>query len=237
MKSLPNLVLGVLGKIRAGVGLLRRRSGRLLALFPMLLVLGWVGWIALDRSGVRAGLEGIARDYVAAQQVREHREELMFAAKESGVDPYLLAGIMWVESSGRIDVVSSADALGLFQLKEITYVWRAELMGLPTPTREDMLSDAMLNARIGANNVAWLLDNYGGDVERTLVAYNAGPGRLAQLANEAGSWDRLAESRRGTGSPIFAYAAKVMRYREAFREDGYLDEDVDVSRTLLNTRE
>lgn len=201
----------------------------LLALLPLVLCLGWLGWIALDRTGVKRGIEAAARDFVAYQRVRSYREELLFAARESGVDAYLLAGVLWVESSGRIDAVSSAGALGLFQLKPITFEWRAELMGLPIPTAEEILSDALLSARIGADNIAWLLDTYDGEVERALLAYNAGPGRLSQLEDAAGGWRAFRDARRAAGdSQLFAYADKVLRYAEMFRSDAILDADVDL---------
>ena len=205
---------------------------------PLLGFAGWAAWIGMDRTGVRAGLEDALRDVVAMHRVRGYRDELKFAGAESGVDPYLLAGVLWAESSGRIDAISSAGALGLFQLKPITYEWRAELMGLPIPTREDILSDALLSARIGANNIAWLLDTYDGDVERMLLAYNAGPGRLASFVNEAGSWEAFRAERRAAGdSALFAYADKVQRYAEAFRAKSILDDDAEFLPPILNAPE
>ena len=91
---------------------------------------------------------------------------------------------MHSESSGRVGVVSPRGAMGLFQLSTVTAEWRAELMGLPRPTKEQLLSDALLNARLGADNMAWLLETFDGDELRALCAYNAGTGTLKRLSDE-----------------------------------------------------
>ena len=186
----------------------------------LILALG-VGWTAREvlfapKDGpVRAAV----RDYLALRRVEEHKGLLLAAAEESGVDAYLLAAVMIAESSGRLGAKSHRGALGLFQLMPTTAKWRAELLGLPAPTEEELLSDGLLNARLGADNMAWLLDTYDGDVERALVAYNLGPHRLAQYVRKAGGWESWREERLAAGnSELFGYAHKVMRYRDGFRE-------------------
>ena len=88
-------------------------------------------------------------------RVEAHVEEIRFAAVESDVDPNLLAAIMLAESGGRVHVVSKADALGLYQLMMPTALERARILKLPEPTREQLLSDVMLNTRLGASYVRW----------------------------------------------------------------------------------
>jgi len=188
-----------------------------------MLVLGLV--LAIGGGGAitlfveREQIKAFVRDnYLAHERALAHESALRFAAEESGVDIYLLAALMMRESSGQVDAKSSKDALGLFQLRPITYNWRAEVLGLPPPTEEQLLSDAMLNARLGASFLAWLLDTYDGDVERALVAYNLGTGKLKKYCDEAGGWEAWRAERAAAGdSHLLAYAAKVIEYREEFR--------------------
>jgi soluble lytic murein transglycosylase len=197
----------------------------------LVVLLGAAGWGAynLMEELVVPVLRPKARDYLAFRRAEKHAEVLLAAAAESDVDPCLLAALMVVESSGRVGARSKKDALGLFQLKLKTAVWRAELLGLEPPTEEALLSDPLLNARLGADNLAWLLEIYDGDLERALIAYNAGPGRLAQLAEEAGGYQRWREGRARAGdSQLLGYVAKVLDYRDRFVARGLFAREPDV---------
>src|SRR5262245_52942974 len=120
-----------------------------------------------------------AWSHIGIKKVEAHAGILCAAAAESGLDPCLLAGIMYCESRGNVDAVSPAGALGLFQLMPAAAADSAKKLHLPEPTREDLLSDGLLNARLAAVHLAWLYRNEGPDMERVLVAYNAGRGKLA----------------------------------------------------------
>jgi hypothetical protein len=54
--------------------------------------------------------------FVGVHRVEWHAAELRAAGAESGVDPCLLAAVMYSESKGRVDAVSMRGALGAFQL-------------------------------------------------------------------------------------------------------------------------
>lgn len=160
---------------------------------------------------------------VGVRRVEDHAAIVRAAAAESRVDPCLLAGIMYVESRGRVDAVSSADALGLFQLKVAAAADAARRLGLPPPTRGDLLSDPLLNARLAANHVAWLYRHEGPDLERVLVAYNAGRGTLKKLITESGSFDAWRARRERDGrSETLQYARDVLRFADRFRERGVI---------------
>lgn len=202
--------------IEACAGRLVVRIALLLLLFG---VLGAWGAGVMMNGFSPAPVKAMIRDYLADHRALRYRDELLFASAESGVDPYLLAGIMVRESSGRLGAKSRVGAVGLFQMRPITYEWRAEIMGLPKPTEQDILTDAMLNARLAANNVAWLLDTYDGDVERALVAYNLGTGKLKKYCDAAGGWEEWRAERAAAGdSALLAYAAKILAYTEDFRK-------------------
>lgn len=172
-----------------------------------------------------APVRAAVRDYLSYRRVEHFEDVLRVAALESGVDPCLLAAVMIAESSGRPGVRSSAGALGLFQLTKVSARWRAQELGLPEPSEEDLLGDPLLNARLGADNLAWLLRTYDGDVERALCAYNAGARRLKELGDAAGGWKRWRDERERTGaSSILAYSHRVLHHRDELRERGFFPE-------------
>lgn len=154
-------------------------------------------------------------------RVESHAALLRRVGLEVGLDPNLLAGVMFVESRGKVGALSGANALGLFQLKLETAIERAVLIGLDPPTRSELLEDGELNARIGAHHLLWLLDRYDGDVERALIAYNAGPGRLERWIKEAGSYARWRDAAESSGrSDVLEYVRTVLDERDFFAARG-----------------
>lgn len=183
------------------------------------LVLTGVGELAWRRY--REPVRAAVRDYLALRRVERHRDALLFASRESGVDPCLLAGLMVAESGGRLGARSRVDALGLFQLTMVSARWRAQVLGLPEPDEASLLSDATLNARLGADNLAWLLDTYDGNVARALCAYNTGARRLKQLTDEAGGWEAWWAEREASGaSSLVAYVGRVLAMRDEVHSSG-----------------
>lgn len=165
------------------------------------------------------------------ERVESHAAIIRQAAMEARVDPNLMAGIMLAESSGLVGAVSPVGALGLFQLNLETARERARLLRLPEPSREDLLRDPALNARLAAHYVAWLARRYSGKVEPMLVAYNAGPGRLAGWLKQNGSFEAWKAERQAAGnSDILRYVRKVERYRKEFRSRGIVAPEYDLPR-------
>ncbi len=149
---------------------------------------------------------------------------IRIAAEESGIDPYLLTALLIVESGGRVDVRSRRGALGLFQLTLVSAQWRARELGLLSPTEEELLTDPLLNARLGADNLSWLLETYDGDEVRALCAYNAGTRRLKRMTDAAGGWGAwLAEHERAGDSQLLDYAYRVLGCRDDLRAQGTLE--------------
>jgi soluble lytic murein transglycosylase-like protein len=92
---------------------------------------------------------------------------IALAAERHHVDGLLLAAIVEVESDFSARAVSSQGAMGLMQV--IPDV--AQDYGV-----EGDLLDPHVNLDVGSRYVRGLLKDYDGDLERTLAAYNAGPG-------------------------------------------------------------
>jgi len=197
------------------------RSVLLLAVLGVAGLLAWRSYATLEEP-----IREVARDYLALRRVQRHHDVLRAAGEESGVDPHLLAALMVCESSGRVDAVSKAGALGLFQLSTVTAEWRAENLGLEKPTREQLLSDALLNARLGADNLAWLLRTFDGDELRALCAYNAGARKLKRLTDAEGGWEAWRAKGEESGrSEILAYAERVLRMRDDFLRRGLFEKE------------
>lgn len=203
------------------------RRGVRAALIALILLA--LGVVALNhwKGGVREAVAGMrARSHVP--RVELHAEAIRFAASESRLDPNLLAAVMLSESGGRVDAVSSVGALGLYQLMLPTAIERALKLRLAEPTRGQLLKDAQLNTRLGASYLKWLEQRYDGDLERMLIAYNAGPGRLERWIRDAGGYDAWRAERAAAGdSGVLRYAAKVERFRELFAERAIVAPPVD----------
>lgn len=174
-------------------------------------VLGLALWFSFERV-VRPTMSS-----AGYRRVEGYRELIVAAAAEAGIDPNLLAGVALAESSGRPEAVSSAGALGMFQLMLPTARERAALLRLPEPSRDDLLRDPALNGRLAANYLRWLLRRYSGNAEAALCAYNAGPGRVDGWIRARGSYDAWRAERAGE-SAVLAYAQKVLHFRDEFAQ-------------------
>ncbi len=92
------------------------------------------------------------------------------AAREYGVPLTLLKAVAKAESNFNAGAVSSAGAQGVMQLMPAT----ARSLGVENPF------DARSNIMGGAKYIAEKLNQYDGDIELALAAYNAGSGNVAK---------------------------------------------------------
>jgi soluble lytic murein transglycosylase-like protein len=115
----------------------------------------------------------------------ERRAVARAIAEESdkaGYDPYLVLGLIDVESDFRRDAVSPVGAQGLMQIKPDTLAWLARKNGVNLPTAA-IAKDPALSVRLGVRYLAQLHDQFH-SVDLALMAYNIGPNKVAQLAQE-----------------------------------------------------
>lgn len=89
-------------------------------------------------------------------------------AREYDVDVSLLKAVAQAESAFDTNAVSGCGAMGIMQLMPAT----AESLGVEDPF------DAQQNITGGAKMLAYLLDDYNGNVTLALAAYNAGSGSV-----------------------------------------------------------
>ncbi len=89
-------------------------------------------------------------------------------ASEFNVNKNLIKSVIYTESAGNDKAVSKAKAKGLMQLMDAT----AKDLGVNNSF------DPTENIYGGTKYLSQLLKKYDGDIEKTLAAYNAGPGNV-----------------------------------------------------------
>jgi soluble lytic murein transglycosylase len=145
----------------------------------------------------------------------DHRAILFYHAREQGLDPYLVAAVIRVESGFRRGVSSPQGARGLMQIMPETGEWAAQQMDLDfTP---DMLFDPDYNIRMGSWYLAHLRHEFGGDTVLALAAYNAGRNNVQKWLDER-QW--TGEAHRLEQIPFKEtrlYVAKVLRDVDRYR--------------------
>lgn len=131
-------------------------------------------------------------DSAGPDQWRPHVARI---AAKYDLSPQLLEALVWQESRWRTNAVSPAGARGLAQL-------------MPGTARELGVNphDPLANLEGGARYLRQQLDAFGGDLEKALAAYNAGPNRVIR----AGGIPNIRETQ-GYVAAIMARLAQPVR--------------------------
>ena len=136
-------------------------------------------------------------------------------AAEYGLNPPLVAAVIYTESKYNASAVSSAGAMGLMQIMPETGEWIAHK--LDWPFTDETLFDPRANARLGAWYLRFLLDRYDGRVQNAIAAYHAGQGSVdAWLEDARYSSDGLTLERAGSSSTQH-YINKVLSAYENYQ--------------------
>lgn len=119
-----------------------------------------------------AQTQSVGFDEIYNSQTEDNSLDSIFnkVAEETGVDVRLLKAVAQAESGFDAGAVSYCGAMGIMQLMPST----AEAYGVEDPF------DAEQNIRGGAKVLAYLLDDYNGNVSLALAGYNAGCGNVAK---------------------------------------------------------
>jgi soluble lytic murein transglycosylase len=178
-----------------------------------------VGFATTSIRWLRAGfpeLGGIESARAPADALETYlplrwRGALLAAARESRVDPWLVAAIARQESGFVAEALSPRGAVGVLQLVPSTARGHARALGLTLPPD---LRDPEINIRLGAREIAYLVRRFGA-VEPALAAYNGGETRTRR-------WWRRQDDRRlfTEGIPIpetYNYIRRVTFLSEAYR--------------------
>jgi len=105
-----------------------------------------------------------------------HEDIIRQQAREKGLDPALIAAVIYAESRFVRGRTSAAGAEGLMQITPDTARDIAKRSGGTAFVVED-LHTPQVNIAYGSYLLRELLDRYDGNVVAALAAYNAGPGK------------------------------------------------------------
>jgi len=120
-----------------------------------------------------------------------YREAVVRRAREIGLEPAYVYGLIRQESRFVAEARSGVGASGLMQVMPATARWTARKIGL-AGFSVDQLSDRETNIAIGTGYLKLVLDDFAGSMALAAAAYNAGPNRPRAWRNgppvEAAIW-------------------------------------------------
>jgi soluble lytic murein transglycosylase len=194
---------------------------------PPLLAMEMAGAAAAPHQAMRI-MKSLAPEYLslALDQAPRRFWELLFplpyradvvrAAREKNLDPYLLAGLIRQESEFDPQARSRANALGLTQVRPVTGRLFARQAGIARFS-SGLLFQPAANLKIGVSIFSAMLDKNGGKLEQTLAAYNAGPNRAVEWI----AWNTYREPAEFVESIPFTetrdYIQAVLRNADLYR--------------------
>jgi soluble lytic murein transglycosylase len=100
---------------------------------------------------------------------------VLAAAREVGLDPAFMYGLIRQESRFMLSARSHVGASGLMQVMPATAAWTARKLNIPYSP--ELITDRHTNLRLGAGYLRLVLDDFQGAQALAAAAYNAGPGR------------------------------------------------------------
>jgi soluble lytic murein transglycosylase len=118
----------------------------------------------------------------------DYCEEIDKISKKYKVSREVIYSVIKIESNFREHIVSHKGAIGLMQIMPSTGEWMAKSHNLPYS--QEMLLDPTYNIKIGTLYLSYLINRYEGNIEKVLIAYNAGPSRLKN-----GTWKNFKETK------------------------------------------
>src|SRR5215213_4780808 len=147
-----------------------------------------------------------------------HEDIIRQQAADKGLDPALIAGVIYTESRFR-DQTSHAGAKGLMQLLPSTADDIARKSGGTAFVQGD-LADPQVNISYGTYYLRYLLERYGGNTVLAIAAYNAGEGRVDQWVFDSRHRGEAFDRARHIPFPETRhYVQQVLDVRTRYREE------------------
>jgi soluble lytic murein transglycosylase len=145
-----------------------------------------------------------------------HEDIIRQQARDKGLDPALIAGVIYAESHFIDGRTSSAGAEGLMQLTPATAQYIANKSG-GTAFRTSDLGTPQVNIAYGAFYLRYLMNRYDGDLPLVLAAYNAGEGNVDKWVAQARAKDKALDIRAIPFGETRGYVTKVLDARQQYR--------------------
>lgn len=155
----------------------------------------------------------------------DYEPQIMAASKRHGVDPYLIAAMIRIESSFDPEARSPKGAIGLMQVLPSTARYVASRRGRPYV--EANLYRPVHNIDVGTYYLRYLRDKYG-RIEYALAAYNGGEANVDRwLAEGLGSGGPEEFVARIPFKETRSFVGKVLKAHRVYRTlyAGVLDRD------------
>jgi soluble lytic murein transglycosylase len=151
-----------------------------------------------------------------------HEDIIRQQARAKGLDPALIAGVIYAESHFIDGRTSSAGAKGLMQLTPATAEYIAQKSG-GTAFRVSDLGTPQVNISYGAFYLRYLMSHYDGDVPLVLAAYNAGEGNVDKWVAQAKAQHKSLDVSAIPFGETRGYVTKVLdarrQYRKSYRSE------------------
>jgi soluble lytic murein transglycosylase len=145
-----------------------------------------------------------------------HDDIIRQQAREKGLDPALIAAVIYEESKFR-DQTSHAGARGLMQITPQTAEFIARRSG-GTRFQQGDLATPQINISYGAYYLRYLVDRYEGNQELAVAAYNAGETNVDRWVRKAGGPEAFDSVRDIPFPETRAYVEGVLDHRGQYRE-------------------
>jgi soluble lytic murein transglycosylase len=147
-----------------------------------------------------------------------HEDIIRQQAREKGLDPALIAAVIYAESHFRDGQTSAAGAQGLMQLTPATARYIARKSG-GTQFVVDDLATPQVNIAYGAYYLRYLLSRYDGNENFALAAYNAGEGNVDRWIADARAHNRALTTKAIPYAETRAYVQRVESVRRDYRRN------------------
>jgi soluble lytic murein transglycosylase len=145
-----------------------------------------------------------------------HEDIIRQQAQDKGLDPALIAAVIYAESRFRDGQTSAAGAQGLMQLTPATARYIARKSG-GTQFVVDDLATPQVNIAYGAYYLRYLLRRYDGKEDFALAAYNAGEGNVDRWIARARARGRALTIAAIPFGETRAYVQRVESVRRDYR--------------------
>jgi soluble lytic murein transglycosylase len=148
---------------------------------------------------------------------RPYWDDLQRSATSNGLDPYLVASLIRQESEFNPQAISHANAYGLMQLLPEVGKQTAKQIKYKGYSTSDLL-EPTANLRLGSKYFKLMIDEYNGQVEYALAAYNAGSNRVAEW-RASGTYRDIPEFVESIPfTETREYVQAIMRNREMYKK-------------------